>query len=117
MKKRILSLVLATLLIAAMAIPASAAQYTYGGSYESSTYEVVDRRTMDSYYSSTRCDSTQYLLYSVVELRTDTEGYLTYTSRQATTISEISGGTLGLIIQMNCQHFVDGYMVHYSSVP
>lgn len=116
MKKRILSLVLAVALICAMAIPVYAAQYTYGGTYNTSYYEVVDRRYMDYFYSSTHCDSPQYILYSIVEVKTDTEGKLTYTSPPSATISEISRGTLGLIVQMNCQHFVDGYMVHYSSV-
>ena len=61
MKKRILSLVLATLLIAAMAIPASAAQYVSDGYYGGSYYEIVDNCTYD--------------MYSGVEGYTGTEGH------------------------------------------
>jgi len=71
MKKRILSLVLATLLIAAMAIPASAA-YSYGGTFNSSTGSCT-------YTAYANCTITGWSAHT--EWTGSTDSYLNYIFR------------------------------------
>ena len=62
MKKRILSLVLATLLIAAMAIPASATSISTGRTWNGILYQTNDTCYTGNYHCVIECDSMDYTL-------------------------------------------------------
>lgn len=66
-RKRILSVFFTVLLICAMVVPASAAQHTYMGTYETASYEVVDNLYTDHFSSTTFCSESR-LVHSNVEI-------------------------------------------------
>ena len=62
MKKRMLSIVLATLLIAAMAIPASATSISTGRTWNGILYQTNDTCFTESYHCVIECESVAYTL-------------------------------------------------------
>ena len=123
MKKRILSLVLATLLIAAMAIPASAA-YSYGGTFNSSTGSCT-------YTAYANCTITGWSAHT--EWTGSTDSYLNYIFQTDVTPTIYKGnvqvtlaiqlGTTNLRMGSNysgqnypmhsiaCEHYINGFRV------
>ena len=69
MKKRILSIILTTLLIAAMAIPASATSISAGRSWNGVLYQTNDTCNTGNFHCVIESDTMEYAL------RTDVYGY------------------------------------------
>ena len=67
MKKRILSIVLATLLIAAMAIPASATSISTGRTWNGVLYQTNDTCYTGNFHCVIECDSMDYTLKTTVD--------------------------------------------------
>ena len=125
MKKRILSLVLATLLIASMAVPVSAAQYTYMDTYGSGYYEIVDNCYAYSYRSKMFYSSSEYSIYSAVTkyaVGKDNNNNPVVvsmgkvTSSPTFTYNEFSETVNFALHHIACEHFVGGTWVHTNTV-
>lgn len=123
MKKRILSLVLATLLIAAMAIPASAA-YSYGGTFNSATgsctYNAYANCTITGWSALTEwtgsTDSYQnYIFRTDVTPRVYKDGRLTWEVEQRGTDNLRMGtnysGQNYTMHSILCEHYINGILV------
>ena len=110
MKKKVLSLVLATLLIAAMAIPVSATQYNTWGYYnETAYYEIVDNCYIDYFSCMTICND--YMSRCYVKMYTDTQPPEEYFGTQKAGASSTTGYSLGAITRIECKHYVNESMV------
>ena len=123
MKKRILSLILATVLICAMAIPASAA-YSYGGTFNSATGSCT-------YNAYANCTITGWS--ALTEWTGSTDSYLNYIFQTDVTPTIYEGnvqrtlaiqlGTTNLRMGSNysgqnytmhsirCEHYINGILV------
>ena len=109
MKKRILSIFLATLLIAAMAIPASAAQYVSDGYSGSSYYEIVDNCYIDSFSCETFC--ADQIVQTVVAVKTDAGKEWTVYGPIQYGFSTASDSTVNAIVYIDIWHWVDNGVV------
>jgi len=106
MKKRILSLVLATLLIAAMAIPASAAQYNTWGYYnETDYYEVVDNCTPDYVSGLTLCDG--HMVYTNISVNVGFGDNFWYSGTPAYGASSTTEYPESAVVSARFYHYVD----------
>jgi len=114
MKKRILSIILATLLIAAMAIPASATSISASRTWNSIIYHTNDTCNTGNYHCVIESDSVDCVL------RTDVRGYNRSISEnedgmvyydmgaESTLISTHSGTFTRNVTYMYAYHFLDG---------
>ena len=105
MKKRILSLVLATLLIAAMAIPVSAAQYVSDGYSGTHYYEIVDNCYIDYFSCETFC--ADQIVQTVVTRKTDDGKEWRVPGPIQYGFSTASENTVNAIVYIDVLHYVD----------
>lgn len=105
MKKRILSIVLATLLIAAMAIPASAAQYVSDGYSGTHYYEIVDNCYIDYFSCETFC--ADQIVQTVVAVKTDVGEEWTVCGPSQYGFSTARDSTVNAIAHIYIEHYVD----------
>lgn len=120
--KRILSLVLAVVMICAVAVTVSAASYNWMGEYGSSHYEVVDSCGDGKFSSMTLLDTADYTVYSDVSLygpAIDERGNyiskaeLTSVKGTAAIMVSTTSGTYNMVVtEMQCKHYVNGDYVH-----
>ena len=108
MTKRILSIILATLLIAAMAIPASAASVSTGRTWNGVIYQTNDTCYTGSFHCVIESDSMDYTLRTDVavyrnNVRVDYESGPS--SVLISTHSKIVGGTISYIY---AYHYLNG---------
>ena len=110
MKKRILSLVLATVLICSMAIPASATQYNTWGYYNGTDYyEVVDNCTPDYFSGLTLCDG--HMVHTNVHVDVEDGGYRWYYGTAAYGASSTTAYPPGAVASAKFYHYVDNMEV------
>ena len=116
MKKRILSTVLATLLIAAMAIPAYASQYSSWGYYNGTAYyEIVDNCYSNRFSSTTIC--SEYAVKSNVKAVFPKGDSRMFFGTEAYGASSTDGRVDDFVItKIECTHFVNGVIVRTQSV-
>lgn len=88
MKKKILAFTLAVLLICTMAVPASAAQYTYFGEYKQDFQEVVDTCNEYDFSCTTIGTSSEYTV------KADVDFYVWIDGTATTSSHEIKYGTI-----------------------
>ena len=119
--KRILSLVLAVVMICAVAVTVSAASYNWMGEYGSSHYEVVDNCGDGKYSSTTLLDTADYTVHSDVDLLeanyvngnfVSTWVRVSVNGTPALMASVTSGTYNFTLYEMQCRHYVNGDYVH-----
>ena len=109
MKKRILSLVLATLLIAAMAIPASAASVATGRTWNGVPYQTNDTCYTGNFHCVIECDSADYTLRTDVHAyRVGTSSYIQYYGSASVLISTNSAIPGGKLSHIYAYHYLNG---------
>lgn len=125
LRKRILSLVLAVMLVMAMAIPASASSYYYNGTYNSYGFELSDVCHTHDFSSITTCDSPNYGLKSEVsvwgwiandfgELEEGVGAY--YPGTTTVKANSTSGYVAFNIIRITCVHYINGISAYTTNV-
>lgn len=116
MKKKVLSLILATLLIAAMAIPVSASQYSSWGYYnDTAYYEIVDNCYSNRFSSTTIC--SEYAVYSNVKAFFTAGDSRMFYGTEAYGASSTDGRVYDFVIsRIECTHYVNGVVVRTQSV-
>ena len=116
MKKRILSIVLATLLIAAMAIPASATSISTGRTWNGVLYQTNDTCYTGNFHCVIECDSMDYTVKTDVEIyrNGNVDRYFPGTaSVLISTNSAIPGGSLSHIY---AYHYLNGNLASWQKV-
>ena len=123
-RKRVLSICLAVMLVVAMAIPASAHYFYDYGDYDGGTYEVSDTCHYFSYSSVMTYDGPAYLLKSnVFAYGTEiVDGVLRYKlvasnyGSASVGIHGCSGETGSLIDYMTCDHYINNVYLYQTKV-
>ena len=117
MKKRILSIVLATLLIAAMAIPASATSISTGRTWNGVLYQTNDTCYTGNYHCVIECDSMDYTLRTDVAVyRTGQGTALRYSGTDSILISSHVRVVGGPISYIYAYHYLNGIPVSQQKV-
>ena len=123
-RKRILSICLAVMLITALAIPASAYSFYDYGDYDGGTYEVSDVCHSSSYSSVMTYDGPEY------SLRTDVYVYVTGTIDGYPAELELAripgtptvginsnSGSFGVLLKhINCHHYINNTYLYSTTV-
>ena len=116
MKKRILSIVLATLLIAAMAIPASAASVSTGRTWNGVLYQTNDTCYTGNFHCVIECDSMDYTLRTAVEAY-DRDGFINrYDGSASVLISTNAIIVGGPIYYIYAYHYLNGNLASWQKV-
>ena len=126
MKRKLMAMTLALMMVLTVAISVSAATVTGGGTYEGYSYETVDKCTASTYSSTTLYDSMDYKVYSDVTLKAtkyDSSGNATGVLVLGTVkgnpsyISSTTSGTSTVeLASIYCEHYINGYRVSTTNV-
>lgn len=126
MKRKLMAMTLALMMVLTVAISVSAATVTGGGTYAGYTYETVDKCTTSTYSSTTLYDSMDYSVYSNVTLKAtkyDSEGNaigvldIVKINGNPSYISSTTSGTSAIELSgIYCEHYVNGERVYTANV-
>lgn len=109
MKKKMISLALALVLMLSLAIPAFAAQYVSDGYYGGSYYEIVDNCTYDMYSGTITCMDRTVQVVAYVEYANNS-GIVQKTHHGPAQLgqSTASNYIIGQMRHVYFEHYIDG---------
>ena len=125
MKRKLMAMTLALMMVLPLAITVSAASSSYTGTYDGYYYEAIDTCNTYNYNSKTIYDSSDYSIYSDVSLNTvakDEDGnsvvvtFMTVNGNPSYLFSTTSGTSAIALSSIYCVHYINGSNVYSAKV-